>query len=95
MAGYVIAQVNVKDPDAYAEYRQQVAPTVEAHGGRFLARGGAMEPFEGDPPGARVVIIEFPSVEDAKAWYNSEQYRPLIKLRQKASEGILLVVEGA
>ena len=95
MKAYVIADINVNNPDLYAEYRRQVPATVEQHGGRFLVRGGANETLEGNWHPTRVVVIEFPDMAAAKAWYTSQEYGPLIMLRQKASTGSVILVEGA
>ena len=95
MAAYVIADVTVKDPEVYAEYRKQVPATVTKYGGRFLVRGGAFEVVEGDWRPGRVVVIAFPDLAAAKAWYGSAEYGPLVKLRQSASTGSLLLIEGA
>lgn len=94
MSGYVIAQIEVKDPGTYEEYRSRVAPTVAAHGGAFLVRGGEMEVLEGDWPMPRVIILGFPSVEAARAWYESDAYRPLRELRRSAAQANLILVEG-
>ena len=94
MKAYVIADVNVKDPEHYPEYTSQVVATIEKHGGRFIARGGSVEVLEGKWRPNRTVIIEFPDMESLKRWYNSPEYAPLIKLRQKYSEGSLICVEG-
>ena len=95
MAAYVIASIEVTDPELYAEYRAQVLPTVERHGGRFLVRGGASEVLEGSWQPQRVVVLEFPDLDSARRWYSSDEYRPLIDLRGRASDGHLLLVEGA
>ena len=95
MAAYVIATIEVTDPDLYAEYRAQVLPTIERHGGRFLVRGGASEILEGSWRPSRVVVLEFPDSATARRWYRSEEYAPLAELRQRASVGHLLLVEGA
>jgi len=94
MAAYVIGEIDVRDPATYDQYRKQVLATVQKHGGRFLARGGKGEALEGAAP-KRVVMLEFPSYQRALEWYRSAEYAPLIKLRQQASEGRLLLVEGA
>lgn len=94
MKGYVIGEVEVRDPKVYEEYRRQVLATVEKYGGRFLVRGGRAESLEGRPPAGRVVILEFPSFEQAAQWYHSPEYAPLARLRQSASEGRLILVEG-
>ena len=83
MAAYVIADVTVKNPDVYAEYRSQVLATVTKYGGRFLVRGGACEVVEGEWRPGRVVVIEFPDMAAAKAWYGSAEYGPLVKLRDR------------
>jgi uncharacterized protein (DUF1330 family) len=94
VAAYVIAMVDVKDPARYEGYRQMVLPTIEAFGGRFIARGGKTDVLEGKWDPRRMVIIEFPSVERAKAWWSSPGYAEAKALRQATSEGTLIVVEG-
>jgi uncharacterized protein (DUF1330 family) len=95
MKGYVIGEVDVKNPAAYENYRKQVLATIEQYGGRFLARGGKLEGLEGAAPAGRVVILEFPSYDQAAKWYRSAEYAPLITMRQSASRGRLILVEGA
>jgi uncharacterized protein (DUF1330 family) len=95
MAAYVIGEIEVTDPSAYDEYRKQVLATIENFGGRFAVRGGAVEPLEGGWAPKRVVVVEFPTLDQARKWYRSPEYAPLIKLRQKASRGRLVLVEGA
>ena len=95
MAAYVIGEIEVTDPGTYDEYRKQVLATVQKYGGRFLARGGRAEALEGAAAAKRVVALEFPSYERALEWYRSAEYAPLIRLRQKASRGRLLLVEGS
>ena len=95
MSAYLIADVNVENADSYAEYRRQVLPLIERHGGKFIVRGGAHETLEGGWRPARLVIIEFPNMTVLKQWYGSAEYRKLIELRQKASSGSLVAVEGA
>ena len=94
MNAYVIGEIEVTDPAVYDDYRKQVLATITKYGGRFLARGGKDEPLEGAAP-KRVVVLEFPSYEQALKWYRSPEYAPLITLRQKASKGRLVLVEGA
>lgn len=95
MAAYVIGDIEVTDAAGYAEYRRQVLATVEKFGGRFLARGGPSEKLEGGWSPKRLVILEFPGMAQARAWYGSPEYAPLITLRQKMSTGSLVLVEGA
>ena len=94
MAAYVIGEIEVTDPATYEEYRKQVPAVVAKFGGKFIVRGGKVEPLEGDWVPKRMVALEFPSMEQAQKWYRSEQYAPLIKLRQKASRGKLIIVDG-
>jgi len=91
---YLIASVDVKDPVRYADYRNMVMPTIAAYGGRFLARGGKVDILEGDWQPTRLVIVEFPSVERAKAWWSSPEYADAKALRQATSKGTLVVIEG-
>ena len=93
MAAYLVANIEVTDAAAYDDYRKGVAATIEQYGGRFLVRGGATEALEGTPP-KRVVVLEFPSREQAKRWWDSPEYRPLRDLRRRASRGDLFMVSG-
>ncbi len=94
MAGYMVAQVlRVTDPDGFKEYGAKVTATVERYGGKFLVRGGQIQPLEGEW-GTRMVIIEFESVARAREWYESEELRPLIELRQRTADTMLSIVEG-
>lgn len=95
MAAYVIGEIEVTDPGAYEEYRRQVPAVIAKFGGRYLVRGGSVEPLEGGWSPKRLVVVEFPSMEQALKWYRSAEYAPLIKVRQKASRGHLALVEGA
>jgi uncharacterized protein (DUF1330 family) len=95
MATYIIANVEVTDPVTYERYRKDVPATIERYGGRFLVRGGAVQVLEGQFVPKRIVVLEFPNMERAKAWWDSPEYRPLRALRQSASRGDLFVVEGA
>jgi uncharacterized protein (DUF1330 family) len=95
MAAYVIAEIELTDPALYEDYRKQVPATVEKHGGRFIVRGGSVEPLEGGWTPKRLVLLEFPTMQQALGWYRSPEYAPLIKLRQRASRGKLVAVEGA
>lgn len=95
MSAYIIVDVQVTDPEAYAGYIKLVPATVKAYGGKFIVRGGAAENLEGDWEPNRVVVLEFESVTQAKAWYNSEEYREPKGIRHGASHGKMIVVEGA
>ena len=95
MAAYVFAEIEVTDPAAYEEYRRQVLAVVTKYGGKFIVRGGRIESKEGGWKPSRMVALEFSSMEQALKWYDSPEYAPLIRLRQKASKGRLIIVEGA
>ena len=95
MAGYVIAQMTVTDPDAFADYPGQAGPTVASFGGRYVVRGGGIDRREGDWAPGRVVIIEFDSVEKAQAWYDSQIYEEAKALRIRTTVSSLMIVEGA
>jgi uncharacterized protein (DUF1330 family) len=94
LSAYVIAIVDIKDSVRYERYRELVLPTVTAYGGKFIARGGRTEVLEGAWSPRRVVILEFPSVERAKEWWESAEYSKAKAIRQATSEGTLVVVEG-
>jgi len=95
MTAYVIGEIEVTDAALYEDYRKQVAATVQNHDGRFVVRGGKVEALEGGWSPKRLVVLEFPSMEQAQKWYRSSEYAPLIALRQRASRGRLVLVEGA
>jgi uncharacterized protein (DUF1330 family) len=95
MAAYVIADVNVTDPTLYEDYKKLVPATVERYGGRFAVRGGAVDSKEGGWAPARLVVLEFPSIERARAWYHSPEYAPALALRLKAANARLILAEGA
>ena len=94
MTGYVIAIVDVTNVEGYQEYSRQVPATIAKYGGHYLVRGGKMELREGEWPGLRTVILEFPSLARALEWYDSPEYRPLRPIRQKNSETRLAFFEG-
>ena len=95
MPAYFIVDLEVTDPAGFDEYRQLVPATIQQYGGRYLVRGGAVETLEGDWQPKRVVVLEFPSLEQAKRWYNSEEYRDPKALRFKTAKSRLILVEGA
>ena len=94
MPAYVLAEIEITNPDGYRQYTAQVVPTIEKYGGRFLHRGGPVTPLEGDWPPRRRVIIEFPSVEAARRWWDSPEYAGPKALRRANSNGRLLLMEG-
>ncbi len=92
--GYLVVHLDVHDPEGFEKYRDKVAPTVAQYGGKYLVRGGAMEMVEGDALPPRTVILEFPSLEQAKTWYNSPEYQEILGLRLAAANGSAQFVEG-
>jgi uncharacterized protein (DUF1330 family) len=95
MPAYVIAEVEITNPDGYKEYAAMVPATIEQYGGRFIVRGGKSHVLEGDWPERRRVVIEFPSVEAARKWWDSPEYVKPKALRRANSKGRLLLIEGA
>jgi len=85
MAAYVINDMEITDPAAFEQYKKMSPATVAKYGGRFLSRGGATETLEGSWSPKRLVILEFPSVAEAKAWAASPEYAPAKAIRQRAS----------
>ena len=94
MPAYVIADIEITDPAVYEEYRSKVPATIAQYGGRYVARGGKTESLEGGWAPKRIALLEFPSLAQAQKWYRSSEYAPLIKIRQKASRGRVIMVEG-
>jgi uncharacterized protein (DUF1330 family) len=94
MPGYVIAMIDVIDPEGFEEYRQKVPATIAAHGGRYLARGGQTEVVEGSLPSKRIAILEFPSMAQAKAWWSAPDYQPLRAIRERTTKSTLVITEG-
>ena len=91
---YVIAHITVTDPERYREYVTRDTPIVERHGGRFVVRGGRSETLEGASKN-RHVVIEFPDMEAARAFYNSDEYQEVSRIRHATADSDLILVEGA
>ena len=94
MPAYLVVEVEVKDPIRYEDYKKMVPPSLAEYGGRFLVRGGRVENLEGDWSPKRLVLVEFPSVEQAKAWWDSPEYADAKALRQATAKTQMIVVEG-
>jgi uncharacterized protein (DUF1330 family) len=94
MAAYVIGQIDVSHPGKYAEYQMLVPASLEKFNGRFLVRGGPFEHMEGSWPVSRLVIIEFDTMENARAWYSSTEYKKALKHRIGAATVTLTLVQG-
>ena len=94
MTAYVIFQGEITDSEDYEAYKLLAGASVEAHGGRYLVRGGKFIALEGEAPSSRTVILEFDSMKAASGWYESSDYAIAKQIRQRASEGSLYIIEG-
>jgi uncharacterized protein (DUF1330 family) len=95
MPAYIIARVSITDPEQYRKYLEAVPAIIEQYGGRALARAPSPETLEGPGEHRRIVILRFPTMENARAFYNSPEYREAQKLREGASVGELILLEGS
>ncbi len=94
MAAYALIDVEVIDQSVFAEFRERAPAVVEAHGGRFLVRGGATEVVQGDWTPHRVVIVEFDSVDRVKSWWSSPDHTELRTLLDRSSKATMTILEG-
>lgn len=94
MPAYLIAEIDVTDHAAYEEYRKLTPGAIAAHGGRFIVRGGKVDPREGGWTPPRIVVVEFASMEAARKFYDSPEYAPALAIRKAASRSRLILVEG-
>ncbi|MBF6568501.1 MAG: DUF1330 domain-containing protein [Candidatus Binataceae bacterium] len=94
MSVYLVAVVDVHDPQEFRSYVTDVPPIVAKFGGRYLVRGGELEVVEGQWPVPRVTVVEFPTMEQAKGWWNSEEYRPYRELRGRTARTNAVMVQG-
>lgn len=94
MSAYVIFDIEVTDPARYEEYKRLAPPAIAAYGGKYLARGGQADVLEGTWSPQRLVLLEFPTVEQAKAWIESPQYREARALRHATAKTHAVVVQG-
>lgn len=95
MAAYVVVEIEIRDADAYEEYRRIAPPSIARYGGHYVVRGGRTEVLEGAWQPARLVILEFPTAERARAWWGSPEYAPAKALRQRSALTDMVLVEGA
>lgn len=94
MPAYIVVNVDVKDPERYARYRDMAPPSIARYGGRYIARGGATEVLEGTYQPKRFVILEFPDADRARAWWSSPEYAEGKQLRQASASTDMILVEG-
>jgi uncharacterized protein (DUF1330 family) len=94
MSAYIIVEIEITDPVGYEEYKKQAAATVHKYGGKYIVRGGKTEVLEGDWKPKRIVILEFPTMDRAREWLNSKEYREPRKKRHRTAKTNMLVIEG-
>jgi uncharacterized protein (DUF1330 family) len=94
MSAYVIVEVAIHDHKEYEEYKKLTPVSIAAYGGRFVIRGAKTESLEGNWNPERIVVLEFPSIERAKEWYNSSEYAPAKKIRHENATSKMILVEG-
>lgn len=94
MPAYVVTEINVTDPEGYAQYKELAPASIAAYGGKYLARGGKTEVLEGDWSPTRLVILQFPSMDRAKQWLDSVEYSTARALRHKTAKSNMVVIEG-
>jgi uncharacterized protein (DUF1330 family) len=94
MAAYVIYNADVTDPEQYELYKAHAAPLIAAHGGTYIVRGGDVDVLEGATPRGRTVVLEFPTMEAARGWYDSDGYRAARALRENAATASAYIVDG-
>ena len=94
MSGYFIIQINVTNAENYKEYIEKVTPIVKKFGGEYIVRGGQSENVEGNWPFQRTVVLKFPTYDMVKKWHNSDEYKPIKKIREDNSECNAIIIEG-
>jgi uncharacterized protein (DUF1330 family) len=94
MAAYIMVEIAIHDAETYERYKKLAPPSIAAYGGRYLVRGGAVEVLEGSWNPSRFVILEFPTAERARAWWNSPEYAPAKALRQTCTKTDMILMEG-
>lgn len=95
MAAYIIVDIAITDPKEYEEYKKLTPASVAAYDGKFIVRGGQTETLEGNWQPERIVVLQFPSVERAKEWWNSDNYLKAKTIRQRSAKTKMILVEGA
>jgi len=94
VSAYIIVEIDVQNPVGYEDYKKLAGPTVEAHGGKYIVRGGKTEVLEGDWQPKRIVVLEFSSMDAAREWLNCEEYREPRKMRHRTASTNMILVEG-
>jgi uncharacterized protein (DUF1330 family) len=94
MPAYVVVDIAIHDPESYERYKQLAPPSLAIYGGRYVVRGGMTTLLEGTWQPSRLVVLEFPSAERARAWWDSPEYAPAKAIRQSCARTEMLLVEG-
>jgi len=94
MPAFVVVTIEIHDPDTYKRYMELAPASIGVYGGKYLTRGGAVEVLEGEWPARRFVILEFPSMEQAKRWHGSPEYAPALAVRRSCASATMLLAEG-
>lgn len=94
MAAYIIVSIDVKDRETYARYIEMAPSSLKAYGGKYIVRAGATEVLEGDWQPKRLVVLQFDTMEQAKAWWSSDEYHDAKLLRQSAAHTQMLLADG-
>jgi uncharacterized protein (DUF1330 family) len=94
MPAYLVIEIEVSDPEIYAEYKSRVPATLDRFGGRYVVRGGPVVPLAGDWRPERIVILEFPSAEALRSWNDSPEYREIAPLRERSARTRAIALEG-
>ena len=94
MPAYVVVQIVVEDLETYERYKTLAPPSISAYGGRYVVRGGPSEVLEGSWQPQRLVLLEFPTAEQARAWWSSPEYAPAKALRQRSAQTEMLLIES-
>jgi uncharacterized protein (DUF1330 family) len=95
MRAYVIVEITIHNPELYEEYKKLTPASIAEFGGKFIVRGGKTTPLEGNWTPERIVVAEFPSVDVAKTWWNSDNYEKAKKIRHASAYTKMILVEGA
>ena len=94
MAAYIVADLDIKDPDTFSGYRSQVPEIIAKYGGKFIVRGGEVEKVEGDWDLNRMVILEFPDMAALREFWDSDDYKAILPLRLTAADSRVIFVDG-
>jgi uncharacterized protein (DUF1330 family) len=95
MPAYIVVQIAIHDPTTYERYKELAPASIAAYGGRYVVRGGPSEVLEGSWQPGRLVVLEFPTAAQARAWWGSPEYAPAKAVRQRCAQTEMLLIEGS